>query len=105
MPSVADHPVVRGVVYGAHGFGEHISRDGYEVLAHRLNAMGFALVMNDHQGHGHSTGDRAFYESIDDVVHDFVQLIEMPITERPVDDQVPRFIFGHSSQANKCGWM
>lgn len=89
---------LRGVVYGAHGFGEHISRDGYQLLAQKLNQAGFAFLALDHQGHGHSTGDRAFFENIDDVIADYIEFMHMPV--QSIGAEVPKYIFGHSSHTH-----
>jgi hypothetical protein len=86
----------RGILFVAHGFGEHISREGYYALARKVNEAGYALMALDHQGHGRSTGDRAYFENIDDVVADYIQFIHMPVEK--LGPEIPRFIFGHSSQ-------
>ncbi|SFM30101.1 alpha/beta hydrolase [Variovorax sp. OV329] len=46
----------RGVVHITHGLGEHAGR--YAHVAHRLNALGFAVRAHDHFGHGQSSGAR-----------------------------------------------
>lgn len=68
MPELAPGASPKGVIYLAHGFGEHISRTGYVLLAQKLNAAGYALFALDHQGHGRSSGDRAFFARIEHVV-------------------------------------
>jgi acylglycerol lipase len=86
----------RGVVYVCHGFGEHTGRAGYATLASRLNAAGFAVHAVDHQGHGRSSGDRAFFERIDDVISDFWHFAIETDKKNKYENEVQRFFFGHS---------
>lgn len=86
----------RGLVFVAHGFGEHISRAGYSLLAKQLTDAGFAVFALDHQGHGRSTGDRAWFESMRHVVADYIHFVVDRAAE--FDADIPRFLFGHSSQ-------
>ena len=73
---------VRGVVQIAHGMGEHAGR--YRALALALNAVGVAVVANEHRGHGAEAlrrgekgqlGPRGFAGLVDDMlaVSDFAQ--------------------------------
>ena len=48
LPDAAGPP--RAVLQIAHGMGEHAAR--YERLARRLTAEGYAVLANDHRGHG-----------------------------------------------------
>jgi hypothetical protein len=86
----------RGLVFVAHGFGEHISRAGYSLLAKQLTDAGFAVFALDHQGHGRSTGDRAWFESMRHVIEDYIHFVVERAAE--FDADIPRFLFGHSSQ-------
>ena len=72
----------RGVVQIAHGMGEHAGR--YRALALALNAVGVAVVANEHRGHGAEAlrrgekgqlGPRGFAGLVDDMlaVSDFAQ--------------------------------
>src|SRR6476646_8457430 len=45
---------LRGIVQLTHGMGEHALR--YEPLAVALTARGFAVVAQDHRGHGATAG-------------------------------------------------
>lgn len=60
--AVHDWPVAapRAVVQISHGIGEHAGR--YAHVAARLNARGFAVVANDHRGHGR-TGERQWADA------------------------------------------
>ncbi|GAB4551438.1 MAG: alpha/beta hydrolase [Rhizobacter sp.] len=66
---------VRGVVQIAHGMGEHAGR--YRALALALNAVGVAVLANEHRGHGPEAlrrgekgqlGPRGFLGVVDDMV-------------------------------------
>lgn len=80
----------RAFIYLVHGFGEHCAR--YEAAALALAARGFTVVALDHQGHGQSEGDRAYFPKLDHLVADVLQLTE----EVPAPAGVPRVLFGHS---------
>jgi len=98
-PVLVGGQLPRGIIFVSHGFGEHSSRNGYLALFARLNAAGFLVHALDHQGHGYSTGERAYFERLKYVVKDLLQLVrEMDGNESlyKYDRNVPRFIFGHS---------
>jgi hypothetical protein len=56
----------RFVALIAHGYGEHARR--YAHVAERLVAEGATVYAPDFEGHGRSEGNRAQFESIDDLV-------------------------------------
>ena len=89
----ADIPV-RGIVFVAHGFGEHCHRGGYDLLAHNLNSKGLVVIALDHQGHGFSTGTRAYAQKFQHYITDFIYFTHLFDSEFP--PTVPRFLFGHS---------
>jgi acylglycerol lipase len=94
MPASASGATPKAVIYLAHGFGEHVSRPGYILLAQKLNAAGIALFALDHQGHGRSSGDRAFYARMEHVVEEFMEFSRMQADGIAAD--TPRFWMGHS---------
>lgn len=89
VPTV-DEPI-KGIVVIVHGFAEHMGR--YEHVAKALNHEGFGVVGIDHQGHGRSEGDRAYFESSDNLANDVVQLVEEEKAKYP---DTPFFLLGHS---------
>ena len=88
---------VIGVVQIAHGVAEHILR--YEPFAKFLTGKGFAVVGNDHLGHGKSRieGKEPLYfgpkGSWDAVVQDIEMLRQ---STRALFPGVPYFLLGHS---------
>ena len=86
---------VRGVVFVMHGLGEHISRPGYEELAQRLVAAGYAVHAMDNAGHGRSTGVRSYTERWHCFVDD--QLLFIHSLDSQYHSSTPRFIFAHRS--------
>lgn len=86
----------RGVVQIAHGMHEHAGR--YEHVARYLNERGFAVVANDHCGHGHSTpghphGYFGKQNGWMNLVADMHTLATETHNEYP---NVPFFLLGHS---------
>ena len=86
----------RGVVQLCHGMAEHVER--YDEFARFLNDNGFAVVGNNHLGHGASLidgqlgyfGDDGAYNN---VVEDMELLRKRATALYP---NVPYFVFGHS---------
>jgi alpha-beta hydrolase superfamily lysophospholipase len=69
--------------------------------ASKLTQRGFALFALDHQGHGKSTGTRAYFQSINDVVddlHQFALEVDAVFHSRfpGAHATTPRVLFGHS---------
>lgn len=85
----ADAP--KALVVIAHGIGEHAGR--YAHLAAALNAAGYSVAALDHRGHGHSAGERAYFESFDQPVADLKQFIDR---QRAAHPGLPIFLYGHS---------
>ena len=85
---------VRAVVFIVHGLAEHISRPGWEELARRMAAEGYAVHGMDAQGHGRSAGLRGYVERWDDLVDDELDFIRSFNRAYPAD--MPRVLFGHS---------
>lgn len=88
---------VRGVLQISHGVAEYIDR--YSDFAAFLTSNGFAVVGNDHLGHGKSfinEDDLGFFSEKDgwnDVVDDMEKLRQLSAKKWP---KVPYFLFGHS---------
>lgn len=88
---------VRGVVQIAHGIAEHVER--YDRFAAFLAENGFAVVANDHLGHGKSMANescRGFFADNGGwelAVGDMRRLCRLTSDEYP---GLPYFLFGHS---------
>ena len=88
---------VRAVLQIAHGVAEHIYR--YAPFMEFLANHGFAVVANDHLGHGKTAENEqelCFFAEKDgwnDVVSDMDQLHKLTAAKYP---DVPYFLFGHS---------
>ncbi|MGO9356790.1 MAG: lysophospholipase [Xanthobacteraceae bacterium] len=74
-----------------HGFAEHSTR--YVEVAKVLADRGCTVYAIDHRGHGRSAGRRAFIDSLDNVVADMDQLVEMARREQPGSRLI---LLGHS---------
>jgi alpha-beta hydrolase superfamily lysophospholipase len=81
----------RFVALIAHGYGEHAGR--YAHVADRLVAEGAAVYAPDFEGHGRSQGDRARFETIDDLVDELASVYE---TSRRAHSGLPVILLGHS---------
>jgi alpha-beta hydrolase superfamily lysophospholipase len=88
---------LNGVVQIVHGVAEYIER--YDAFARFLCGKGFAVVGNDHLGHGQSIimqEDLGYFDAHDgwnEVVCDIEQLRAMTAARFP---DTPYFLFGHS---------
>lgn len=86
---------IRGVVQLIHGIGDYAMR--YDAFARHLNSLGFAVVANDHMGHGASIG----YDGLQGYFHggwfaavkDVMTLMRSTMAAYP---GVPYVLFGHS---------
>lgn len=82
---------VRGIVFIAHGLGEHSGR--YAHLAEALGDKDLATFALDHRGHGRSGGKRGHVMKFNDYICD------LDIFRRQVEEkfrELPRFLIGHS---------
>ncbi|GAA4665941.1 alpha/beta hydrolase [Gordonia humi] len=77
-----------GVVFLAHGLGEHAAR--YRHVARVLTDRGYVVVAPDHAGHGRSGGKRLGVTDFSDFTTDLHTVIGA------VDVTGPRFLIGHS---------
>lgn len=88
---------VRAVVQIAHGMAEHAGR--YERFAEALTDRGFAVIANDHRGHGRSVrdeSDRGHFADRDGwtlAAEDVAQVASMARAAHP---RVPLVMFAHS---------
>jgi len=84
---------LKGLVLVVHGFGEHCGR--YDRIAKLIAAEGFEVYALDHQGHGRSEGDRAYFERFAHMVDDVITLGKRALAEH-APQSPPLFILGHS---------
>ena len=104
--------VPKAVVQIAHGIAEHVER--YDDFAAFLAEHGFAVVANDHLGHGKTAQtpeDLGFFADKDGwetVVADMRKIFDRTSKEHP---GIPYFLFGHSmgsflarSYLIRCGY-
>ncbi|XP_066472858.1 monoglyceride lipase isoform X2 [Tiliqua scincoides] len=81
----------RGLVFVAHGAGEHCCR--YDDLAQMLTDINFFVFAHDHVGHGQSEGDRMIVSDFHVYVRDSLQHIDLMKKDHP---GLPVFLLGHS---------
>uniref|UniRef100_A0A8D0AYU4 Monoglyceride lipase n=2 Tax=Salvator merianae TaxID=96440 RepID=A0A8D0AYU4_SALMN len=81
----------RGLVFVAHGAGEHCCR--YDDLAQMLTGNSFFVFAHDHVGHGQSEGDRMVVSDFHVFVRDALQHIDLMRKDHP---GLPVFLLGHS---------
>jgi len=84
----------QGVMFYAHGLGDHCGR--YHEFSTLWNNHSFAFFCLDHQGHGRSEGERAYVETFDHYVDDYLQFIDLMLHRHPQFKKVPHFIAGFS---------
>lgn len=65
----------------AHGYAEHAGR--YAHVAERLVAEGATVYAPDFEGHGHSEGERALFEALDDLVDELASVYAAARLEHP----------------------
>jgi alpha-beta hydrolase superfamily lysophospholipase len=83
-------PRVAALVF-LHGFGEHSGL--YHRLGHALNAAGIELWALDEIGHGLTAGERAVFDSLDDLVENGRRLTALAEQAQP---GAPVWLAGHS---------
>ncbi|MEZ4238582.1 MAG: alpha/beta hydrolase [Myxococcota bacterium] len=81
----------RASVVLVHGIRDHALR--YEPLATELTAAGFAVVAQDHRGHGRSGGPRQSFDAIATLEDDVALAVDQARAAAP---DRPVFLFGHS---------
>lgn len=82
----------RGVIYLLHGYGEHQNR--YEAAARVFTQAGWRVETLDHQGHGQSEGDRAFFEKFEHLATDAWHWADKVVA--PPAPGGARVLLGHS---------
>src|ERR1700682_4456958 len=81
----------RFVALVAHGYGEHAGR--YKHVAERLGAEGADVYAPDFQEHGRPEGDRARFDSVDDLADELANVYEAARSAHPGK---PVVLIGHS---------
>ena len=85
----------KAVLQILHGIAEHVYR--YDDFANFLTSQGYAVVADDHMGHGGSIGDEGvrgyFHGGWFAAVDDSMKLMKNTMAEYP---DVPYILFGHS---------
>ena len=84
-----------GIVFIVHGFHEHSSRPGYAYLASLLTDQGFIVYAHDHQGHGQSNGDEAYFTGIFSLRDHAIEIVET-LSKTDKLKNLPVFLWGHS---------
>ncbi len=82
----------RAVVQVIHGYGEHINR--YMNVVEELLPAGYALLGNDHRGHGQSGGRRGYVGSFQEFINDERRFRDEVVRRK--FPETPYFILGHS---------
>lgn len=82
----------RAVLQVIHGYAEHVGR--YKNVVDTLLPAGYAILGNDHRGHGRSEGKRAYVNSFQELINDERQLRDEVIRRK--FPEAPYFILGHS---------
>jgi alpha-beta hydrolase superfamily lysophospholipase len=86
---------VKGVIGIVHGMGEHT--DLYLHVAEMFNEHGFAVLMFDQRGHGHTSGQRGHAPSYEHLLEGVDLLLFEAERRYP---GIPRFLYGHSMGGN-----
>lgn len=86
----------RAIVHIAHGMGEHAGR--YDWVATRLTGAGYAVVADDHRGHGKTAATLGQFGA-DGWNRIIADLHEMIVASGEASPGVPRVLFGHSMGA------
>lgn len=88
------HRPAKALVYLIHGAMEHSGR--YEKLAHALLDAGYAVITNDHRGHGHSVSEDyplSTMKGANELITDMETVVDFAKSLFP---DVPVYLFGHS---------
>jgi len=81
----------KGVIIIVHGLCEHLGR--YEYLASKFNEAGYTTYRYDQRGHGHSGGNRIYFDKFTDMTDDLHAIYEFVKNENP---KSKIFLVGHS---------
>lgn len=82
----------KAVVHIIHGYAEHVDR--YGNVVDELLPAGYAVIGNDHRGHGRSGGKRGHVVRFQDFIDDERQFYRDVIKARLPG--IPYFVLGHS---------
>ena len=82
----------KAVVHVIHGYAEHIDR--YGNVVDELLPAGYAVIGNDHRGHGKSEGKRGHVQSFQQFIDDEKQFRRDVIKKQ--FPGIPYFVLGHS---------
>lgn len=82
----------KALVHVIHGYAEHINR--YGNVVDELLPAGYAVIGNDHRGHGKSEGKRGHVQSFQQFIDDEKQFRRDVI--RKQFPGIPYFVLGHS---------
>lgn len=85
----------QAVICLVHGMGEHCSR--YQHLADYYTKKGYAIIANDHRGHGKSDGKRGHCPTYSVFMDEISRLLEEAESRFPGK---PVFLYGHSLGGN-----
>lgn len=91
----------RGVICMVHGYGNDISWT-FQATPIFLAQNGFSCFALDLQGHGRSQGLKAYVPNVDVVVHDSLSFFTFILSQDPIFDKVPRFLYGESMGGAIC---
>lgn len=83
---------IKAVLQVFHGISEHIDR--YVHVIDELVPAGFAVIGNDHRGHGRSSGKRCYVSSFQEYMDDEYRFRQEIVIPRFTG--MPHFILGHS---------
>ena len=82
----------KAVVHIIHGYAEHIDR--YKNVIDEIVPAGYAVIGNDHRGHGRSDGKRGHVNSFQEYINDERQFSQDVV--KPLFPDIPYFMLGHS---------
>ncbi len=85
----------QAVICLVHGMGEHCSR--YQHLADYYTKKGYAIIANDHRGHGKSDGKRGHCPNYSVFMDEISRLLEEAESRFP---EKPVYLYGHSLGGN-----
>ncbi|KAL2495079.1 alpha/beta-hydrolase superfamily protein [Forsythia ovata] len=91
----------RGIICMVHGYGNDISWT-FQATPIFLAQNGFACFTLDLQGHGLSQGLKAYVPNVDLVVDDCISFFNCVLTQDPILQNLPRFLYGESMGGAIC---
>ena len=70
-----------GVMFFLHGYAGHVNGPGIGNMLNYMKGHSIAVFCMDFEGHGYSEGERAFIQSRDDLIGDFLGFINVILKE------------------------